>query len=129
VLVVDASVIAPAIADGGRDGTRLRQRLRGEQLAAPDLLRIEVLSVIRRQLARGRLTSAQADLAIEELIALPIRVYPTVALLRRAWELRDNVTAYDGCYVALAETIGCTLVTADARLAHAPGIACATEVP
>jgi predicted nucleic acid-binding protein len=56
-------------------------------------------------------------------------VYPTVALLRRAWELRDNVTAYDGCYVALAETIGCTLITADVRLAHAPGIACATEVP
>jgi predicted nucleic acid-binding protein len=57
-------------------------------------------------------------------LSLPIAVYPTAALLRRVWELRDNVTAYDACYVALAEALRCPLVTADRRLAKAPGTRC-----
>jgi len=98
VLVVDASVIAPAVADGGRDGDTCRARLRGETLAAPDLLRLETMSVLRRQ------------------------------LLRRGWELRDNATAYDSCYAALAEALDCPLLTADKRLANAPGVRCSFEV-
>ena len=113
MLVVDASVIAPAVADGGPDGDACRARIKGQSLAAPDLLRIEVVSVIRRQLASGALTATQATGAIEDLLDLPITVYPTAALLRRAWELRDNATAYDACYVALSEALGCAMVTAD----------------
>jgi predicted nucleic acid-binding protein len=113
VLVVDASVIAPAVADGGPDGNACRARIKGQSLAAPDLLRIEAVSVIRRQLASGALTSAQANNAIEDLLNLPLTVYPTAPLLRRAWELRDNATAYEACYVALAEALGCALLTAD----------------
>ena len=75
--------------------------------------------VIRRQLANGALTPAQANNAIEDLLNLPITVYPTAPLLRRAWELRENATAYDACYVAVAEALGCALVTADQRLANA----------
>lgn len=128
VLVVDASVIAPAIADGGLDGEACRARIKGQSLAAPDLLRVEAVSVIRRQLANGALSATQANNAIDDLMNLPIAVYPTAALLRRAWELRDNATAYDACYVALAEALGCALVTADQRLANAPGARCQFDI-
>lgn len=128
MLVVDASVIAPFVADGGPDGEAVRVRLRGETLAGPDLLRIEVLSVIRRQTVTGTLTTRQANRAVDELLGLPMTVYPTAPLLRRAWELRGNVTAYDACYVALAEGLECTLLTADRRLANAPGVRCVIDV-
>jgi predicted nucleic acid-binding protein len=128
VLVVDASIISSVVADSGPDGGRYRDRIRGEQLAAPDLLRIEVLSVLRRQLRAGTIDETQAANAVNDLLDLPIAVFATQSLLRRGWELRSNVTAYDACYVALAETIGCTLLTADARLARAPGAACPIEV-
>ena len=124
MLVVDASVIAPAVADGGRDGDLCRAAIRGQTLLAPDLLRIEVLSVIRKHATAGRLTNRQANDAIDDLLALPITVYPTAALLRRTWALRGNVTAYDACYVALAEALGARLLTADAKLANAPGPRC-----
>ena len=128
MLVVDASVIAPAVADGGPDGDACRARIKGQSLAAPDLLRVEAASVIRRQLGNGALTATQATNAIDDLLNLPVVVFPTAALLRRAWELRNNVTAYDGCYVALAEALGCALATADQRLANAPGIRCQIDI-
>lgn len=128
MLVVDASVVAPAVADGGSDGTRYRQRLRGETLAAPELVRVEVLSVLRRQLRFGSLTQRQSDQAVVELIALPAMVFPMAPLIERCWDLRDNITAYDACYVALAESLDCVLLTADTRLANAPGPTCAIEV-
>ena len=128
MLVVDASVLAPAIADEGDDGRRFRERLRGETVIGPDLLRLEVLSVLRRHTASGALTDEQANSAVADLLAFPINVFPTGPLLYRAWQLRDNVSAYDGCYVALAEAIGHPLLTADRRLANAPGVQCAIEV-
>jgi predicted nucleic acid-binding protein len=128
VLVVDASVLAPVVADAGSDGQRFRERLRGESVAGPDLLLVEVASVLRRHAGKGSLTEHQADAAIDDLLSFPITVYPTAPLLRRVWELRPNVTAYVGCYVALAEAIGVPLVTADRRLANAPGLRCAIEV-
>lgn len=128
MLVVDASVIAPAVADGGPDGVRFRQRLRGERLAGPDLLRVEVVSVIRRQLRAGALDAGPAERAVADLLELPVAVYPTGPLLSRCWELRDNLTTYDACYAALAETLDCTLLTADARIARAPGTRCPVEL-
>lgn len=128
MLVVDASVLAPVVADAGRDGLRFRERLRGEVIVGPDLLRVEVTSVLRRHANTGQLTSEQADAAIGDLLDFPITVFPTAALLRRVWQLRENVTAYDGCYVALAEAVDSPLVTADRRLANAPGLRCTVEV-
>jgi len=128
MLVVDASVLAPVVADAGSDGQRFRERLRGETLIGPDLLRVEVASVLRRHAGNGSLTAQQANAAIDDLLAFPITVYPTAPLLWRVWELRPNVTAYDACYVALAEAVGFPLLTADRRLANAPGLQCALEV-
>lgn len=128
MLVVDASVLTPVVADAGSDGQQFRERLRGETVAGPDLLRVEVASVLRRHASTGNLTAEQADAAIDDLLGFPVTVYPTASLLRRVWELRANVTAYDGCYVALAEAIGSPLLTADRRLASAPGTRCRVEV-
>jgi predicted nucleic acid-binding protein len=128
VLVVDASVLAPALADGGDDGRRLRDRFRGESIAGPDLLRIEVTSVIRRHANKGQLTTEQADAAIGDLLAFPITVFATAPLLRRVWELQPNLTPYDACYVALAEAVDGVLITADRRLANASGPRCSIEM-
>ena len=128
MLVVDASALAPAIVDAGTDGDTVRARLRGESIAGPDLLRIEVLAVIRKQVIAGALTTTQANEAVGDLLDLPVSVFPSASLLRRAWALRDNVSAYDACYVALAEALDCPLLTADNRLASAPGTTCAVEL-
>lgn len=128
MLVVDASVLAPVVADAGEDGERFRARLAGERVIGPDLLRLEVVSVIRRHAHAGELTAQQADAALSDLLDFPVAVYPTAPLLRRAWELRDNLTAYDACYAALAEAVDAPLVTADRRLANAANLRCDVEV-
>ncbi len=127
MLVVDASVLAPALVDGGETGQRFRERLRGEVVIGPDLLRIEVISVVRRHLRAGRLSQEHAAAAIEDLLEFPVRVSPTTPLLSRMWELRENLTAYDACYAALAEAMDAPLLTADLRLANAPGVRCSIE--
>ncbi len=128
MLVVDASVLAVALADDGADGDRARRRLHGETLAAPDLLDLEVASVLRGRHAGGHLDTRRAELALEDLLALPVRRVPARYLLVRCWELRDNLTVYDAAYVALAETLDVSLLTGDARLAKAPGPHCPIEV-
>ena len=128
MLVVDASVLAPAVADAGADGDRIRDRLRGKLVAGPDLLRVETISVVRRHVRLGGLTEEQGAASVEDLLDFPIRVFPTAPLLRRVWELRTNLTSYDACYVALAEAIDAPLLTADRRLANAPAHRCTVEV-
>lgn len=128
MLVVDASVLAPALADDGPDGDLGRARLHGETLVAPELIDLEVASVIRRQCSVGHLDVRRAELALTDLFELPLRRVPHQALLARCWELRENLTVYDASYVALAEALEAVLVTADARLANAPGPRCAIEL-
>jgi predicted nucleic acid-binding protein len=128
VLVVDASVLAVALADDGPDGDAARARLRGETLAAPELVDLEVASVLRRQNRAGMLDNRRAELAIIDLGALPMVRASHLALLRRCWELRENVTTYDAAYVALAEALDATLLTGDRRLAHAAGPTCTIEL-
>ncbi len=128
MLVVDASALVVALADDGRDGDLVRARLRGESLAAPELVDLEVVSVLRKQFGVGAVDARRADLALTDLADLPIRRAPHLPLLARCWELRDNLTVYDAAYVALAEALEIPLVTADARLARAPGTTCRIEV-
>jgi predicted nucleic acid-binding protein len=128
VLVVDASALVVALADDGPDGDLVRGRLRGESLAAPELVDLEVLSVLRTQLRVRAMDARRAGLALTDLADLPLRRAPHLPLLARCWELRDNLTVYDGAYVALAEALDVPLVTADTRLARAPGTTCQIEV-
>lgn len=128
MLVVDASVLAVAVADDGKDGDAARARLRGETLAAPELVDLEVVSVLRRQNRTGVFDNRRAALAMSDLQAMPIQRATHLRLLPRCWELRDNLTTYDAAYVALAEALGTTLLTGDRRLAHAPGPTCTIEL-
>ena len=128
MLVVDASVLAPALADDGPDGDVARARLRAQTLAAPELIDLETASVIRRQLLNGDLDARRAGLALTDLAQAPLRRAPHRPLLERCWQLRDNLTVYDAAYVALAELLDAVLVTADARLAGAPGLRCEVDV-
>ena len=128
MLVTDASVLVVALADDGVDGDVARNRLRGEELAAPELVDLEVASVLRKHVSRGDLELRRAELALADLVAIPMVRAPHAPLLARAWELRANLTVYDAAYVALAEALGAALVTADGRLAKAPGLRCAVEV-
>jgi predicted nucleic acid-binding protein len=128
VIVVDASVLAPALADDGADGDGARLRLRGEQLVAPELVDLEVLSTLRRAVRAGRLDERRSGQALDDLAALPLRRVPHLPLLVRAWELRDNLTAYDAAYVALAESLRALLLTADGGIGKASGVRCDVEV-
>jgi predicted nucleic acid-binding protein len=128
VVVVDASVIAPALTDEDALGDRLRERLKRERLAAPAFIDLEVVSIWRGYSRAGRLSARRADAAIDDLADLPLERAPHGPLLRRVWDLRDNVSAYDAAYVALAEAMETTLLTGDARLARAPGIHCEVEL-
>jgi predicted nucleic acid-binding protein len=128
VLVVDASVLAVALADDGPDGDAARARLRGETLAAPELVDLEVASVLRRQNRMGMLDNRRAALARTDLAALPMHRAAHLPLLPRCWELRDNLTTYDTAYVALAEALVATLLPGDRRLAHAAGPTCTIEL-
>ena len=75
-----------------------------------------------------RLSAAAGHAALRVVQQLGLRRYPTYGLLERVWQLRDNLSAYDACYIALAESLDCKLLTADARLSRAPGINCAITV-
>jgi predicted nucleic acid-binding protein len=128
VIVVDASVLAPALADDGDDGDRVRKRLRGEQLIAPELVDLEVISTLRRAARAGRLDGRRSSQALTDLASLPLRRVTHLPLLARIWELRDNLTAYDAAYVALAEALNALLLTADGPLGRASGVRCEVEV-
>lgn len=128
MLVPDASVLAVALLDDGPDGDAVRQRLRGQDLAAPSLIDLEILSVWRRMTRAGHLPERRARLALEDLQALPLDRVEHTRLLDRCWDLRQNLTVYDAAYVALAEALDAPLLTGDRRLARAPGTRCTIEV-
>ena len=128
MIVVDASVIVTGLGDDGDDGDRVRARLRIERLVAPHVIDLEVVSAWRRLVAAGHLDQRRAMLALADLGSLRLDRVPHGPLIDRCWELRDNLTVYDAVYVALAELMEVDLLTADARLAAAPGIRCRVEV-
>jgi predicted nucleic acid-binding protein len=125
LIVIDASVLANAIADDGADGERARSEVRSAgEVAAPDLVDVETVAVLRRGWLAGSLTARRFKAAIDDLELLDLDRYPTLPLMRRAYDLRHNVTAYDASYIALAELLGCELLTGDRHLAVAPGPRC-----
>ncbi|MGG5259643.1 type II toxin-antitoxin system VapC family toxin [Phycicoccus avicenniae] len=128
MLVVDASVLVVALADDGPDGDAARSRLTGETLAAPELVDLEVASVLRRQNRLGTIDDRRTGLALADLAALQMHRAAHLVLLPRCWELRENLTTYDSAYVALAEILDATLLTGDARLARAAGLTCTIEL-
>jgi predicted nucleic acid-binding protein len=129
LIVVDASVLANVVGDDGPTGIVARARLANAgDASVPDLADVETVSVLRKRWIAGTLTARRFRDAIDDLLALPLTRYPTGPLMSRAYELRANITAYDASYVAVAEALGCVLVTGDGKLARASGPRCRIEV-
>lgn len=128
MLVVDASCVA-AVVLAGPDAEPVRRRLALDtDHVAPHLVDAEVLGVVRRAHLRGELDGTAALLAIDDLEAWPATRVDHRPLLRRAWELRDALSAPDALYVALAEALEVSLLTLDRRMARAKGPRCAIEI-
>lgn len=124
MIVVDASAALSALLNAGA----ARRTLANQQLHAPHLIDSEVASGLRRRVASRQLSAEAGWAALDTLRRLGMTRYPGFTLVDRVWELRDNLSAYDACYVALAELLDCDLLTADARLSRAPGVRCAITV-
>ena len=128
-VVVDASAAAALLVDAGPDGTWAEQVLAREQLVAPHLMPAESANILRRAAARGEISADAAALTHADLLALSIDLYPYEPFASRVWELRENLTAYDGWYVALAEALGAKLATLDGALCRASGPRCEFVTP
>jgi len=124
MIVVDASVAVLALLNDGA----ARASLATEHVAVPHLIDAELAHALRTRVRREEIAEGQARIALDRWTRLGLRRVAVVGLLGRIWELRESVTAYDGTYVALAEALDCSLVTADGRLGRAPGPRCAITV-
>jgi predicted nucleic acid-binding protein len=124
VIVADASAALSALLDAGP----AREALAIEQLHAPHLIDAEVAHGVRRLVGTGHLDTTAGWRALDTLRHVGMTRYPVFSVLDRMWELRDRLSAYDATYVALAEMLDCALVTADGRLARAPGLRCSVTV-
>ena len=124
MIVVDASAALAALLNAGP----ARRLMAADQLHAPHLVDSEVAGGLRRAVAAGRIQATAGWLALDTWRRLGVTRYAAHPLLERVWELRDNLTAYDAGYVALAESLDCGLITADAKLSHAPGVRCPITV-
>ena len=122
MIVLDASAaVEYLIGERWHQVVADRVRQTAGQVQAPEILDLEVLSALRRLVESSRAPVHQAELALRDYLLLPIRRHGHRDLSPRIWELRHNVTAYDGAYIALAEALDAPLITCDARLAAAPG--------
>jgi predicted nucleic acid-binding protein len=122
VIVVDASALLEFLLQtplGRRVETRLFRD--EDELHAPHLADVEVTQALRRLVRAGEVSPGRATEAIADLADLDLFRHSHFDLLGRAWQLRENITAYDAMYVALAEALDASIVTCDVPLANAPG--------
>jgi predicted nucleic acid-binding protein len=129
VIVLDASAVVELLLGtelGHLVGVRIADP--AEALHVPHLVDVEVAQALRRYVQGGDLDPASARAALAVLHELDVERHSHEPLLDRVWALRDNLTAYDAAYVALAEALDATLLTCDARLARAPGVGARAEL-
>lgn len=126
---MDASVLANVVGDDGADGRTARREVRDAgDVAAPDLVDVETVAVLRKRWLAGAISARRFTAALDDLEAIDLDRYPALPFVRRSFDLRANVTVYDAMYVALAEALDCELLTGDQRLASAPGPQCVIRV-
>jgi predicted nucleic acid-binding protein len=120
VLVADASAAVAALLNA-----RARSVLDGDlQVHAPHLMDSEVAGAVGTRVRRGKLDGRAGWDRLEHYRRLGITRHSTFPMFDRIWELRNNLSAYDAAYVALAETLDCPLLTGGARISRAPGLRC-----
>jgi predicted nucleic acid-binding protein len=123
MIVVDASIIVDLFTAGEERVDSIKSTLSvNSSLHAPHLIDVEVAGAIRRGLLHGKIGEATAMTALKAMRDLPLDRYAHLPLMPRAWQLKESVTIGDAVYVSLAEMLGATFFTSDARLARAPGI-------
>jgi predicted nucleic acid-binding protein len=105
------------------------QLLAADEVHAPHLIDVEVPNALRRRVHTGVLTALRAEQALADLAELDLTRYPHLPFVGRMWELRDNLSAADAVFAALAEALGATLVTTDRTLARAPGLRAPIAMP
>jgi len=122
VIVADASALLEFLLQTPL-GTRVETRLfrDGDELHSPHLVDVEVTQGLRRLVRSGEVSPDRAVEAIADLVEIDLHRHTHFDLLTRAWKLRENITAFDAIYVALAEALDATVVTCDTKLAKAPG--------
>ena len=122
MIVVDASALIEWLL-GTPSGTAVAERLfaPGQSIYAPELVYVEVVHGLRRMVRAQALPVLRAEANIDDLLDLEINQFPHMLVLRRVWELRDILSAYDALYVCIAETLEAPLITCDRRLASAHG--------
>ena len=130
MLVLDASAALEAFLGTGPNAPYIRFRIQApdESVHAPHLLDVEMLHALRGMVLRGDVSRTRSEEVRADFADLRWSRYSHAAFLDRIWELKENLTAYDAAYVALAEALNAPLVTTDARLARAPGIRTEVEV-
>ncbi|HEX2256891.1 MAG TPA: type II toxin-antitoxin system VapC family toxin [Afifellaceae bacterium] len=122
MIVVDASAMVEALLQTAASRqVEIRLFEGGETIHAPHLIDLEVTQALRRYALGGEVAAERCRMALDAMAAFPLIRHAHDLLLPRIWELRQNVSAYDGAYVALAEFLGAPLITRDRRLAAAPG--------
>lgn len=124
MIVVDASAAVLGLLNDGD----ARAYLAREPFACPHLADSEIVHALRRQVQRGEVEAADAERAVGAWARLGMYRVPVAGMLERIWELRENLSAYDATYVAVAEALDTPLLTAVARLARAPGPSCPVTV-
>lgn len=127
MIVLDACAIVEMVLDTAR-GALVAQRLRGEDLHAPQHMVIEGASALRRAMLRGLISERDADIAVADLLSVPVQRWDVMALFDRAWSLNRTHSFQDALYVALAEGTGSPLITCDARLGRTVGHSASVEV-
>lgn len=129
MIVADASAILELLLRTPAGATVESRLFRpDETIHAPALIDLEVAQVLRRYVARGDMPEARARVSLDLLAVFPMERYSHEPLVRRIWTLRENLTAYDAAYVALAEGLRAPLLTCDARLAAASGLRASIEL-
>ena len=129
MIVLDASaVIEWLLARPGASAVASRFSDPEVQVHAPSLLGVEVTAALRGLVLARDATAERASIALADFTAADFSLHDPTPLLPRAWELRHNLTPYDAVYVALAEVLGASLVTTDARIARAPALQATIDV-
>lgn len=123
MIVLDASAAADVLLKIEPKASRIRERMGKSEgnFHVPHFFEIEVLNTLRRHFLSGDLSEEREAEALEDFSTMHLARHPHTPFIERIWELKENITAYDAAYIALAETLDAPLITTDGRLARAPG--------
>ncbi len=124
MIAIDANAVVALLVDDAELGSASRNLYAHHDLVAPDLLPYEVTSVLRKLVLLGIVTERTGREALRDLGLVRLEAVPHGDIAQRMWDLRDNLSAYDAAYVAVAELFDVPLLSFDDRIRRSPGPNC-----